>query len=113
MQITNTITNNKQKPTTFNIFQTINQEIEAQQSNAMGIAIILIIAGTMIASISAALAVHKTIAYFPLVFTCISAMGANAMAISQRSFKTIAWSFIISITGNIFLIIYQLMTLAA
>lgn len=110
MNTTGTITQKKTYKKEINIysFTKLNDWIAAEEKNAMGISIILLILGTMIASISAALAVHKEIAILPLIFTCISAMGANAIVISQRSFKTIIWAFIINILGNILLIAYQL-----
>lgn len=86
----------------------INRWIKTQEENAIGISIILIMIGTMIASISVALAIHKEIAYIPLIFSCFSAMGANAIAISQRPFKVVIWAFLINIIGNIACIIYQL-----
>lgn len=115
MNTTNTITQTKtyKKELSFHSITKLNDWIATEEKNAMGISIILLILGTMIASISAALAVHNEIALFPLIFTCISAMGANAIVISQRSFKTIIWAFIINILGNILLIAYQLIELMA
>lgn len=114
MNTTSVITQKKSYKKEINFYRNtkLNSWIAAEEKNAMGISIILIMVGTMIASISAALAVHKEIALLPLIFTCISAMGANAIVISQRSFKTIVWAFIINILGNIFLIAYQLINLA-
>ncbi|OSY89467.1 hypothetical protein WH52_02200 [Tenacibaculum holothuriorum] len=100
------------KPRSFSLIDYINKKIQQEEKNGIGIAVILIMVSTMIASFSAALAIHKQINIIPLAFTCISAMGANAVAISQRPFKYIAWAFIISIVGNIGMIIYQLALLA-
>ena len=95
--------------TSFNLITLINKRIERESENAIGLAVVFIMVGTMIASISAALAIHGSINLFALIFSCITAMGANAVAISQRPFKTIVWAFIINIIGNILLVIYQLM----
>ncbi|MFY0631254.1 MAG: hypothetical protein JXR05_12790 [Flavobacteriaceae bacterium] len=84
----------------------INQIIKKEKDNAIGISIALIMLGTGIASITAAMAV-STSSFFILIGTTILAMGANVMAISQRSFKTIVWTFIFNIGLNIGLIIYQ------
>ncbi|WP_272149372.1 hypothetical protein [Tenacibaculum aiptasiae] len=107
-----TVSNLNAKTLNFNPIKTINQKIAEEKKNAIGISVILIMIGTMIASFSAALAVHGEVNLFPLIFTCVSAMGANALAISQRPFKVVAWGFIINILGNILLIIYQLALLA-
>lgn len=112
MNNTSTLTQIKDYRTTKSgIISFINEKIQAEEKNAIGIAVILIIAGTMIASISAALAVHGEIAILPLIFSCVSAMGANAIAISQRPFKMIVWAFAINILGNSLLIIYQIFNL--
>ncbi|WP_299162418.1 hypothetical protein [uncultured Tenacibaculum sp.] len=103
-----TVSNSINASLNFNLISIINKKIAQEKENAIGISVILIMIGTMIASFSAALAVHGEVNILPLAFTCISAMGANAIAISQRAFKTVAWAFIINILGNILLIIYQL-----
>ena len=100
------ITISKQR--NFSLVSVINNWVKKEQENAFGISILFIMVGTMVASISAALAIHGDIAYFPLAFTCLSAMGANVTAISQRPFKVVTWAFIINIIGNLLLIIYQL-----
>ena len=104
-----TVSQPSNKVANFNLITAINNRIDKEKENAIGISVILIMAGTMIASFSAALAVHGEINILPLIFTCISAMGANAIAISQRPFRIVAWAFIVNILGNILLIIYQLM----
>ncbi|CAM1365096.1 conserved protein of unknown function [Tenacibaculum soleae] len=80
-----------------NFLSTINHKIAQEKENAFGISLILLMVSSMIASFSAALAI-----------TCISAMGANAVAISQRSLKTVVWSFFTAILINVLLIIYQI-----
>ncbi|SEB41895.1 hypothetical protein SAMN04489761_0595 [Tenacibaculum sp. MAR_2009_124] len=96
------------KPQNFSLISIINKWVKKEQENAFGISILFIMVGTMVASISAALAIHGEIAYFPLIFTCLSAMGANVTAISQRPFKVVTWAFIVNILGNLILVIYQL-----
>lgn len=103
-----TVNNTTSKTFNVNFISAINDKIKAEEKNAIGLSVILIMAGTMIASVTAALAAHGEINMFFLMFACISAMGANAAAISQRSFKTIVWAFIINILGNILSIIYLL-----
>lgn len=85
----------------------INQLIEKEKTNAIGISLALVMFGTGIASITAAMAV-STSSFIILMIATVFAMGANVMAISQRSFKTIVWTFIINIALNIGLIIYQI-----
>lgn len=103
-----TVNNTTSKTFNVNFISAINDKIKVEEKNAIGLSVILIMAGTMIASVTAALAAHGEINMFFLMFACISAMGANAAAISQRSFKTIVWAFIINILGNILSIIYLL-----
>lgn len=103
-----TVKNTTSKTFNINFISAINDRIKAEEKNAIGLSVILIMAGTMIASVTSALAAHGEINMFFLMFACISAMGANAAAISQRSFKTIVWAFIINILGNILSIIYLL-----
>ena len=91
-----------------NFISNINNKIAQEESNSFAISIILLMASSMIASFSAALAVHGDANLFALAVTCISAMGTNAVAISQRSLKTLVWTFFIAISANIALIIYQL-----
>lgn len=97
------------KPIT--IVSYINAKIKEEQQNSLGITILLIMANTMIASIAAALAIEDNFSVFCLAFTCISAMGTNAVAFSQRSFASIVWSALISIIGNTTLIAYLTFTL--
>ncbi|WP_428743073.1 hypothetical protein [Tenacibaculum sp.] len=98
-----------QKTTRLGILTYINQKIAEGEKNSIGISIILITVGSMIASITAALAVDGDVNLFALIFACATAMGANAVAISQRPFKAIVWAFIISFLGNIFMIFYQIL----
>ena len=91
----------------WNPIQIINQIIEKEKTNSIGISVALIMFGTGIASITAALAVDSS-SFIILMVATILAMGSNVMAISQRTFKTIVWSFIFNIGINIGLIIYQL-----
>lgn len=102
------ITHQRIKKNTFSLspISRINQIIEKEKDNAIGISIALIMLGTGIASITAAMAV-STSSFFILIGATILAMGANVMAISQRSFKTIVWTFLFNIGLNVGLIIYQ------
>ncbi len=93
----------------FILISKVNNWITAEQNNQMGISLIFIIVGSMVASISAALAIHGEISYLPLIYACISTMGTNVIAISQRPFKARVWAFLISILGNILFIIYLLL----
>lgn len=89
----------------------INKKIEREKENAIGISIALIMLGTGIASLSAALSVHKEVSMIILMTTTTLAMGANVTILSQQSFKVIVWAFLINIIVNSFLIIYQLLHL--
>lgn len=94
--------------TRFQLIQYINAIIEKEKSNAIGITIMLIMLGTGIASITAALAVQGEISLPVLMVSTVFAMGANATAISQQPFKTIVWAFILNITVNSLLLVYQI-----
>ncbi|MDX8554649.1 hypothetical protein MK851_13580 [Tenacibaculum sp. 1B UA] len=99
-----------QKTNSMGITAYINKKIAEGERNSIGVSIILITVGSMIASITAALAIDGEVHLFALIFACVTAMGANATAISQQPFKIIAWAFIINIVGNISLIFYLLMS---
>lgn len=92
----------------FNLINTINKKIEEEKQNAFGISIIIITVGTMIASINAAFALHGNVSYFILAMSLILCTTTNVSAISQQPFKVVAWSFIINVLVNSFLIIYQI-----
>lgn len=89
----------------------INKKIEREKENAIGISVALIMLGTGIASLSAALSVHQEVSMIILMTTTTLAMGANVTVLSQQSFKVIVWAFLINIIVNSFLIIYQLLNL--
>ena len=95
------------KLTRWNPIEAINQIIEKEQTNSIGISVALIMFGTGIASITAALAVASS-SFFILMLVTVLAMGSNVMVISQRTFKTIVWCFMFNLFINIGLIIYQL-----
>jgi hypothetical protein len=95
----------KRKVFSFNIISHINNAIERETINAIGISVALIMLGTCLASITVALSASKGM--FILLMLCASlAMGANVMALSQRSFKTVVWSFIINVGINFIALIY-------
>lgn len=104
-----TVNNETIKFSKLNIIDIINNKIKQEESNAIGISIILLIASSMVASFSAALSVHHDVNLFALIVTCVSAMGANAIALSLQTFKAITWGFLTAIIINVLLIIYQLM----
>ena len=105
--ISHSVIKKERKSQKLNLIQRINRLVEKEKSNSIGISIALIMFGTGIASITAALAVDNN-SFFILMLATAAAMGANVTAISQRSFKTISWAFIINISLNILLIAYQL-----
>lgn len=109
VQIAHKIRQKEQK--SFNVLHSINHIIEREKTNAIGITIMLIMFGTGIASITAALSVHGEVSIPILMTATFFAMGANATAISQQPFKTIVWAFIINITINSLLLIYQVIDL--
>lgn len=109
VQITHNIRQKEQR--SFNLLQYVNLIIERERANAIGITIMLIMFGTGIASITAALSVHGDVSIPILMTATFLAMGANATAISQQPFKTIVWAFILNITINSLLLIYQVIDL--
>lgn len=95
----------KRKVFSFNIISHINKAIEREAINAIGISVALIMLGTCLASITVALSASKGM--FVLLMLCaVLAMGANVVALSQRSFKTVVWSFIINVGINFIALIY-------
>ncbi len=103
-----TTVNNSSKTIQFNLINTINKKIEEEKQNAFGISILLITAGTMIASINAAFALNGDVSYFILAVSLILTTTTNVSAISQQPFKIVVWSFIINVLVSSFLIIYQI-----
>jgi hypothetical protein len=95
----------------FNLINYINTKIEQEKTNAIGITIMLIMFGTGIASITAALSVHGGVSLPILMGSTLLAMGSNAIAISQQPFKVIVWAFIVNIIINSLLLIFQLIDL--
>lgn len=93
------------------VFALVNNKIEKEKENAFGITVLIIMISTMIASVSAALAIYKDFSFVILAFTLITSMGTNAAAFSQSPFKYVVWAGIISIVGNTFLVFYQLFLL--
>ncbi len=110
MPLTENINTKTHSKNSNGIIATINKTIAKVEPNSIGISIMLITVGSMVASFTAALAVHGEVNLFALIFACVTSMGANAVAISQRPFKVIVWAFIINIVGNIFMIFFQLFT---
>ncbi len=96
---------------TFNLVKWINAKIEKEKENAIGISIAFVMIGTGLASITAALAVHKELSLPILMTVTILAMATNAAVISQQPLKRTAWLFMISIVVNILLLFYQVFNL--
>ncbi len=96
---------------TFNLVKRINAKIEKEKENAIGISIAFVMIGTGLASITAALAVHRELSLPILMSVTILAMATNAAVISQQPLKTTAWLFIISMVVNILLLSYQIFNL--
>lgn len=97
----------------FNLVKRINAKIEKEKENAIGISIAFVMIGTGLASITAALAVHRELSLPILMTVTILAMATNAAVISQQPLKTTAWLFMISIVVNILLLFYQIFNLMA
>ncbi|WP_408039714.1 hypothetical protein [Tenacibaculum amylolyticum] len=93
------------------VFDLINNKIQKEQENSLGITILLIMVSTMIASVSVGLAIHGEISVGILIFSAVTAMGTNATAFGQGPFKYIVWAAIISIIGNTILSLYQILLL--
>lgn len=92
----------------FNIIQRINQKLEKEKDNTIGISIALVMFSTGIASLNAAMAVQGEISMFILMTAIILAMSTAVLSISQQPIKTIAWSFIISVIINVVMLSYQI-----
>ncbi len=105
-QLTRTI--QQKRSFSFSLITRINQKIEQEKDNAIGITIALIMFGTGIASLTAAMAVNGDVSMVILLCATICAMSANAIAISQQPFKIVFWAFVINIFVNSFLLLYQI-----
>ncbi len=97
-----------QKTITFSPILWVNQFISREKTNAIGITLGYIMAGSGVGSITAALSIHNVI-NMPILMTSISlAMATNCVVLSQQSFKITTWVFIVSIIVNSLLLIFQL-----
>lgn len=94
----------------FNIIQKINQKIEKEKENTIGVSIVLVMFSTGIASLNAAIAVQGKISMFILMTSIVLAMTTAVLSISQQPLKAIAWSFIASVIINTFLLFYQIIS---
>jgi hypothetical protein len=86
----------------------INQRVEQERKNSIGISVALLMFSTGIASINAAMAVQGKISMVILMTSIVLAMATAVLAISQLSFKAITWFFIASVLINSILLIYQI-----
>ena len=111
METTITKTIENRKSFNLNIIDRINSLIEKEKDNAIGISIALVMFGTGLASLTAALALYEGVSIFILMTATILAMSTNVAAISQQPLKTLVWMFIINISVNAFLLIYQIIEL--
>lgn len=91
-----------------NIIQRINQRVEKEKANTIGISIALLMFGAGVASINAAMAVQGQVSIFILMTAIILAMTTAVLSISQQPLKSIVWSFIISILINTIMLFYQI-----
>lgn len=108
--ITNTFT--KQKTTSFSPIVKVNEYVEKEKTNALGITLVYIMVGTGIGSLTAALSVHNSVNLLILMTSASLAMATNAAALSQQPFKITTWFFIINVLINTALLIYQLIILS-
>ncbi|AUC84515.1 hypothetical protein CW731_04015 [Polaribacter sp. ALD11] len=92
----------------YNIIQKINQKVAQEKENTIGISIAMVMFGTGIGSINAAMAVQGKISLFILMTAIVLAVGTAVLSISQQPLKTIAWAFIASIIINVAMLIYQI-----
>lgn len=110
-QAIHTNTLQSKKSITFSPFKWVNDFIEKEKTNSLGITLAYIMIGTGVGSITAALSVHNTVNIFILMTSVSLAMATNAAVISQQSFKLTTWLFIISIKVNALFLIYQIANL--
>lgn len=92
----------------FNIIHLVNQKLEKEKANTIGISIAMIIYSTGIASINAAMAVQGKISMFILMTAIVLAMTTTVLTLSLQPLKTIAWSFIVSVIINTIMLFYQI-----
>ncbi len=95
----------KRKISQITLIETINNWIAKERKNYFGICGMLLIIGTGLASIPVAIATSLQMFILAGV-SVVLAMAGNVMVISQQSLKTVVWTFIISMTVNILLMIY-------
>lgn len=92
----------------FNIIHLVNQKLEKEKTNTIGISIAMVIYSTGIASLNAAMAVQGKISLFILMTAIVLAVTTAVLSLSQQTLKLIAWSFIVSIIINIIMLFYQI-----
>lgn len=93
------------------IINKINKIIKREEKNAIGITLMYVMVGSGIASLTAALAVNGAVSVAILILSASLAMGTNAAVLSQQTFKTSSWFFIVNVVINSALLIYQALML--
>lgn len=100
-------TNNKNS--SFSLINWINNFIEREKANAVGITVMYVMVGSGIGSLTAAFAVQGDISIPILIISSCLAMGTNASILSQQPFKTSTWFFAVSVVINTLLLFYQIL----
>ena len=95
----------KTKKTSTGPIQAINQWIEKERTNYFGLSALFLGVGTGFTSIPVALSIHFEFFVLAMI-SVVFAMAALVTIISQQSFKTITWTFLIGMTVNTILCLY-------
>lgn len=110
-QITLSRTLTQEKRESKSIFALINQFINKEKRNSVGICAFYMTVGTAIASITVGFSVFGNLNLFVYMTAITLAMLTNVSALSLQSFKTTTWLFISSVVINVMLLSYQLIQL--
>lgn len=115
MSIQTTVSGNihNQKITLFSPIQLVNNFVEKEKINSLGITLAYIMLGTGIGSITAALSLYNGVNLFILMTVVSLTMATNAAVLSQQPFKLSTWLFIINVKVNVLFLIYQIFNLFA
>lgn len=110
-QITLTGTLTEKRKTNQSLVTFINDFINKEKKNSVGICALYMTVGTAIASITVAFSVYGNINIAVYMTAIFLAMMTNVSALSLQTFKTTTWLFIVSVIINIAMLLYQVVNL--
>jgi len=98
-------TQTKEKSTSIQSSNFINRWIKKNEVNYFGLSALFLGVGTGFASIPVAISIHLELFILAMI-SVVFAMTGLVTIISQQSFKTITWTFLVSALVNAILCVY-------